>query len=426
MNQQAGRVTLRKARPVKPSDRVERFYRSQLRFLIRHMARAVAESVVPVLKAEKQHYVNDGYRKGLFAINGLYVFVEYEAGTSRHPGWEPLKHHYGHIKGAVSADDEYIDVFMSDDAGDASLPVFVVDQVKQDGSFDEHKVLLGFQNIESAREAYLSNYPSGWAMGNITEMSINAFKDWMISGKTKKAITQDADFKDAWIDRILGAIAFVMSMFNDNVLASQAERLASTTVAMAEAESTKAFIESVNQAVGVDMQAMISNEGLSAYIEAAAQQNTALIKSLPQEYFKDIQNAVIGGIRNGDAPSKIIRVIQEKTQASYGRAKLIARDQTAKLTSEINEKRQVNAGITHYRSVDAGDERVTGRPGGKYANAKIKCWEIARRDIGYGPGVYRWDEGASYAGQKGLHPGKHHIQCRCTASPVLPWELPGG
>jgi SPP1 gp7 family putative phage head morphogenesis protein len=422
MNQQVGMSIRRKARPINRSSRVEQFYRAQLRLLVQRMGRAVAESVVPVLNAEK-HNFTDAYEQGLCVVRGVRVFIENEAGSRRHADWAPLNHHYGHIKGTVGADKEHIDVFISDDAADESLPVFIIDQVKKDGSFDEHKVLIGFKDIKSAGEAYLSNYPAGWTLGNITEMSMDDFRSWIQYGDTTTAITRDAAFMDGWIERVIAALALSMASFQEGVFASHAERLASSTVSMTESETTKAFLESVNRAVGVDMTHVIGNEGLSDYIEAAAHENAQLIKSIPQEYFTDIQSAVIGGIRNGDAPSKIIKTIRAKTEATYNRAKLIARDQTAKLTSEINEQRQTNAGIKYYRSVDSGDERVSGRPGGKYPNAKISCWAIARQDIGYGPGVYRWDTGASYGGQTGLHPGKHHIQCRCTASPVFEWEV---
>ncbi len=64
--------------------------------------------------------------------------------------------------------------------------VFVVDQVNKDGSFDEHKVMYGFSDMESARQAYLSNYEEGWqGLGNITEVSKENFKAWIDSSKRK-------------------------------------------------------------------------------------------------------------------------------------------------------------------------------------------------------------------------------------------------
>lgn len=231
--------------------------------------------------------------------------------------------------------------------------------------------------------------------------------------------------RDTWSDLLLDAWRRTMERFFSESFQSQYERIAQRTVSMANAESTEAFVESVNKAVGVDIRPMMSESGMQDYINVANQQNVQLIRSVPEQYFGRIESIVLGGVRDGDAPTLITRRIQEATGVTQRQAKTIARDQTAKLTSEITERRQRQSGVKYYRSVDAGDERVTGRPGGKYPNAKISCWGIARKDIGYGPGVYRWDKGASWGGQTGLHPGRHHINCRCTATPVFEWELPG-
>ena len=64
--------------------------------------------------------------------------------------------------------------------------MFVVDQINKDGSFDEHKVMYGFPDMESAKRAYLSNYEEGWqGLGNITEVSKEDFKAWIDSSKRK-------------------------------------------------------------------------------------------------------------------------------------------------------------------------------------------------------------------------------------------------
>ena len=67
---------------------------------------------------------------------------------------------YGYIRGTESADGDHIDIFLSDNPTEGK--VFVVDQINKDGSFDEHKVMYGFSDMESAKRAYLSNYEEGW------------------------------------------------------------------------------------------------------------------------------------------------------------------------------------------------------------------------------------------------------------------------
>ena len=91
---------------------------------------------------------------------------------------------YGYIRGTESADGDHIDIFLSDNPTEGN--VFVVDQINKDGSFDEHKVMYGFSDMESAKRAYLSNYEEGWqGLGSITEVKKEDFKKWIDSSKRK-------------------------------------------------------------------------------------------------------------------------------------------------------------------------------------------------------------------------------------------------
>ena len=75
-------------------------------------------------------------------------------------------------------------MFLSDTPEEGD--VFVVDQVNEDGSFDEHKVMYGFPTEQAARDAYLSNYEQGWTgLGAITHVSKEEFKKWIGSSKRK-------------------------------------------------------------------------------------------------------------------------------------------------------------------------------------------------------------------------------------------------
>lgn len=128
------------------------------------------------------------YKKGHVRLNGLDISIENPAGSRRRPEWPPLKNHYGYFKGSVGADKDHVDVFMTDRASDPELPVFVVDQVNRDGSFDEHKVVLGAADEADARSTYLGNYEKGWTgLGGITQMTQDEFRSWLRDpAKTKK------------------------------------------------------------------------------------------------------------------------------------------------------------------------------------------------------------------------------------------------
>jgi hypothetical protein len=131
------------------------------------------------------------YRKGHIKVDGLDITIEQPKGSIRRgtdangKQWESEMHNtYGYIRGTESVDGDHIDIFLSDNPTEGK--VFVVDQVNKDGSFDEHKVMYGFSDMESARQAYLSNYEEDWqGLGNITEVSKEDFKAWIDSSKRK-------------------------------------------------------------------------------------------------------------------------------------------------------------------------------------------------------------------------------------------------
>lgn len=128
-----------------------------------------------------EHRRVDGYNISIENAKGS---VRRGTGADGKP-WKTLMHNdYGYIRGTEGVDGDHIDVFLSDapENGD----VFVVDQVNEDGSFDEHKVMYGFPSEQAARDAYLSNYEPGWTgLGAITHVSKEEFKKWVGSSKRK-------------------------------------------------------------------------------------------------------------------------------------------------------------------------------------------------------------------------------------------------
>lgn len=227
----------------------------------------------------------------------------------------------------------------------------------------------------------------------------------------KRSYTADSFLTDL----IKAALNHAAERFYTDAFSFQNERLAQRVVSLAESETSAAFVEQINRALGVDIQGLLTRESLGDFFDAAVEENVALIRSLSSGYFDDIQRQVMDSILRGDSVTTLTRNLQAVTGATYKRAALIARDQTLKITSDIHRKRQTASGITRFRWSTSQDVRVTGNPAGKYPNAKIKCFVIARSDVGYGPGVYLWSRGAQYNGETGLFPGRAHINCRCSA-----------
>lgn len=127
------------------------------------------------------------YKKGHRRVQGLDITIENPRGSKRSGTdddgnkWETeLSSHYGYVKRTEGADGEQVDVFVGPNP--LVKKVFVIDQLNKDGSFDEHKVMLGYPQKQRAVEAYKSNYDDGWTVGPVTEMSMDEFKAWLKDG----------------------------------------------------------------------------------------------------------------------------------------------------------------------------------------------------------------------------------------------------
>lgn len=131
------------------------------------------------------------YRKGRVRIHGMEISIENPKGSTR-SGTSPdgkkwsvrMKNDYGYIRGTRGADGDHVDVFLGPRL--ESEVAFVVDQFNPDGSFDEHKAVLGAVNSDEAREIYLANYGDGWECGPVTPMSVPYFRKWLASGPRNK------------------------------------------------------------------------------------------------------------------------------------------------------------------------------------------------------------------------------------------------
>lgn len=139
----------------------------------------------------QQHAGN--YKKGHVKLSGMNIAIENPAGSRRHPEWPPMQAHYGYVKRTEGADGAQLDVFIKPGTPDNwNGPVFVIDQFKEDGdTFDEHKVMLGWDTSSAAEKAYKAHYPKDWDGGRyITQMDLDTFKNWMLSGDLNTPCTQ--------------------------------------------------------------------------------------------------------------------------------------------------------------------------------------------------------------------------------------------
>ncbi|WP_289748185.1 helicase-related protein [uncultured Muribaculum sp.] len=137
------------------------------------------------------------YKKGHITIGEFDITIENPAGSVRKgidadgKEWSTtMANTYGYIKGTEGVDGDHIDVFLHENMDMWNgRKVYVVDQTNTDGSFDEHKVMLGFNNKDEAMSAYLANYDATWGQTHpglrISETNIEDFNKWVQSSHRK-------------------------------------------------------------------------------------------------------------------------------------------------------------------------------------------------------------------------------------------------
>ena len=164
---------------------------SHTKFSLR-LKSAIEETETNPSDAQKE---SGNYKKGHIKFGGYDYTIENPKGSTRSgkdadgKEWKVTMHDtYGYIRGKFGKDDDHLDMFINDkaDLDNWNGDVFVVDQVNPDGSFDEHKVMYGYDSMDDAKNAYLANYSKGWkGLGNITGASKAEFDKWLDTSNRK-------------------------------------------------------------------------------------------------------------------------------------------------------------------------------------------------------------------------------------------------
>lgn len=131
------------------------------------------------------------YKKGHVKVDGFDITIESPKGSVRSgkdsdgKEWSvTMNNDYGYIRGTEGVDGDHIDVFLSDNPEQGN--VYVIDQVNQKtGEYDESKVMYGFNSLEEAKDAYLSNFEEGWKVGVVSGVSKEEFRKWIESSVRK-------------------------------------------------------------------------------------------------------------------------------------------------------------------------------------------------------------------------------------------------
>ena len=186
---------------------------------------ASLQSSIEAAEAETNTNPTDGqkeagnYKKGHVKVAGFNISIEQPRGSVRSgtdangKKWSvTMNNTYGYMTDNVGVDGDHLDVFLSNDIDSWDQQnVYVVDQYNLDGTFDEHKVMLGFNDRDEATDAYFSNYDSSWRTSKrkiiTSTVPMDIFKKWIESSNRKtKPIAEYSLVKEhlqKWIDENL-------------------------------------------------------------------------------------------------------------------------------------------------------------------------------------------------------------------------------
>ena len=122
---------------------------------------------------------------------GFDISVETPKGSHRHwkdphsgeSGSTKMLYDYGYIRRTEGTDGDHVDVYVGPNA--ESDRVFIIDQLKKPDfkQFDEQKVMLGFDDADAARAAYLKHYNDPRFFGSMKEMSVEDFREKVLNRK---------------------------------------------------------------------------------------------------------------------------------------------------------------------------------------------------------------------------------------------------
>jgi SPP1 gp7 family putative phage head morphogenesis protein len=221
-------------------------------------------------------------------------------------------------------------------------------------------------------------------------------EDILPAAERELAAQKAALTRDAW-----GEFQFQQLLDLSVTLRIAAEGLVGRILMLEGKRHTEKWQASVRSTLGIDIAAVVREEDIAELVQAALRRNAALIRSLADDVVARVERATYDAILQGKTAKQLRDDLTHQFGVADSRAKLIARDQTAKLTSDLNRIRHQQAGIDRYVWSTSKDERVRPR------HQKLDGREYA----------YSEPTGA----EDGLPPGKP-IQCRCVARAVVSFD----
>lgn len=104
----------------------------------------------------------------------------------------------------------------------------------------------------------------------------------------------------------------------------------------------------------VDLSTMLGASDVRLSLETSIANNVALIRSVSDETRQKMSQAVFDGLRNRTPADDVAKRIREVAGMGRARARRIASDQLAKLTSSLADERRRQAGLSEWEWLHSG------------------------------------------------------------------------
>jgi SPP1 gp7 family putative phage head morphogenesis protein len=167
------------------------------------------------------------------------------------------------------------------------------------------------------------------------------------------------------------------------------------------AERSSATLKAILKTAGFTVKFKMT-PAMRDIMAATVGQQVSLIKSIPSQYFTNIEGIVMRSVQTGRDLAQLTNDLQEQFGVTRRRAAFIARDQNNKATASMTRARQDELGVTQAIWVHSG--------AGKHPRPTHVAMNGRKYDVSKG----MWDP----AVKRRIFPGEE-INCRCISRPLI-------
>lgn len=197
----------------------------------------------------------------------------------------------------------------------------------------------------------------------------------------------------------------------ESLFALESKTLADEMMSQTLTTSTNNLKNSLKQLTnGLSIKTDVVPAELRDVIAADIADNVALIKSIPQQYLKDVNGAVMRSISSGAGMYDLLPQIEKYDNITKRRAEIIALDQTRKAYTSVNKAKLEHQGITKFEWVHSGGGQTPRESHIKIDGQIFSFANVENEQAALG--VPKNDRGL---------PG-YPVNCRCTLIPVEEYE----